>query len=137
MTSLHGVHVHGFPNLFLITPAQGANLISNITSNLVESGRTIACVVARALDAGADEVEVAEAAEAAGSRCSRSNPRSFGGDPSCTPGYYNNEGGEITRKMRISTSGYPMGPVAFFEFIDGWRTSRATFDGSASSAPAS
>ena len=57
-----------------------------------------------------------------------SNPRSFGGDPSCTPGYYNNEGGEITRKMRISTSGYPMGPVAFFEFIDDWRRS-GTFDG--------
>ena len=26
MQSLHGVHVHGFPNLFLITPAQGAKI---------------------------------------------------------------------------------------------------------------
>ena len=128
MSSLHGVHVHGFPNLFVITPAQGANLISNITSNLVESGRTIACVVARALDTGAAEVEVTEAAEAEWIEMLESNPRSFGGDPSCTPGYYNNEGGEITRKMRISTSGYPMGPVAFFEFIDDWRRS-GTFAG--------
>ena len=128
MTSLHGVHVHGFPNLFFITPAQGANLISNITSNLVESGRTIACVVRHALDCGAAEVEVTEAAEADWVAMLESNPRSFGGDPSCTPGYYNNEGGEITRKMRISTSGYPMGPVAFFEFIDDWRTS-GEFDG--------
>jgi cation diffusion facilitator CzcD-associated flavoprotein CzcO len=122
MLSLHGVHVHGFPNLFLITPAQGANLISNITSNLVESGRTIACVVRHTLDAGADEVEVTEAAERDWVAMLEDNPRAFGGDPSCTPGYYNNEGGEITRKMRISTSGYPMGPVAFFDFIDAWRT---------------
>jgi hypothetical protein len=128
MMSLHGVHVHGFPNLFVITPAQGANLISNITSNLVESGRTIAAVVAHALDTGADEVEVTEAAEAAWIELLESNPRAFGGDPSCTPGYYNNEGGEITRKMRISTSGYPLGPVAFFELIDEWRRS-GEFDG--------
>jgi cation diffusion facilitator CzcD-associated flavoprotein CzcO len=123
MLSMHGLHVHGFPNLFVITPAQGANLISNITSNLVESGRTIAAVVRRALDCGADRVEVTEDAEAAWIEMLESNPRSFGGDPSCTPGYYNNEGGEITRKMRVSTSGYPLGPVAFFEFIGDWRTS--------------
>jgi cation diffusion facilitator CzcD-associated flavoprotein CzcO len=128
MLSLHGVHVHGFPNLFVITPAQGANLISNITSNLVESGRTIACVVRHALDVGADEEEVTEAAEQDWIEMLEGNPRSFGGDPTCTPGYYNNEGGEITRKMRISTSGYPTGPVAFFDFIDGWRRS-GTFDG--------
>ena len=123
MTSLHGVHVHDFPNLFVITPAQGANLISNITSNLVESGKTIASVVRHALDCGADEVEVTAEAEDAWIRMLDENPRSFGGNPDCTPGYYNNEGGEITRKMRISTSGYPLGPVAFFEYIDGWRTS--------------
>jgi cation diffusion facilitator CzcD-associated flavoprotein CzcO len=128
MQSLHGVHVHGFPNLFLITPAQGGNLISNITSNLVESGRTIACVVARTLDSGAEEVEVTGEAEAAWIDVLESNPRAFGGDPTCTPGYYNNEGGEITRKMRISTSGYPLGPVAFFDFIDAWRRSGA-FEG--------
>ena len=128
MASLHGVHVHGFPNLFVITPAQGANLISNITSNLVEAGRTIACVVARAVATGADEVEVTETAETAWVQLLEDNPRAFGGDPSCTPGYYNNEGGEITRRMRISTSGYPMGPVAYFDFIDEWRRS-GTFDG--------
>jgi cyclohexanone monooxygenase len=121
--SLHGIHVHGFPNLFIVSPAQGANLISNITSNLVDSGRTIASVVRHALDAGAAEVEVTSEAEQAWVAMLESNPRSFGGDPSCTPGYYNNEGGEITRKMRISTSGYPEGPIAFFEFIDAWRSS--------------
>ncbi len=58
MRTLHGVHVREFPNLFIIGITQGANLISNITSNLVESGRTIAAVVAHAVDIGAQEVEV-------------------------------------------------------------------------------
>ncbi|MGZ4713710.1 MAG: flavin-containing monooxygenase [Acidimicrobiia bacterium] len=128
MRSLHGIHVHGFPNLFVIGPSQGANLISNITSNLVESGRTIGCVVRHALDVGADEVEVTAEAEAAWVAMLEENPRSFGGNPDCTPGYYNNEGGPIDRRIRLNTSGYPAGPVAFFEFIDGWRTSGA-FDG--------
>ena len=38
MQTLHGIHVHGFPNLFIVGPNQGANLISNITHNLVEAG---------------------------------------------------------------------------------------------------
>ena len=48
MRTLHGIHVHGFPNMFIVGPNQGANLISNITHNLVEAGSTIAAVVAHA-----------------------------------------------------------------------------------------
>ncbi len=42
MRTKHGIHVHGFPNLFIVQPTQGANLISNVPHNLTESGRTIA-----------------------------------------------------------------------------------------------
>ncbi|MEK9749393.1 MAG: NAD(P)/FAD-dependent oxidoreductase, partial [Pseudomonadales bacterium] len=42
MRTLHGTHVHGFPNAFIVQPTQGANLISNVPHNLTESGRTIA-----------------------------------------------------------------------------------------------
>ena len=42
MRSLHGMHMHGFPNLFLVTPTHGANLISNIPHNIAESAATIA-----------------------------------------------------------------------------------------------
>ena len=42
MKSLHGVHVHGFPNAFFVQPTQGANLISNVPHNLTEAGRSIA-----------------------------------------------------------------------------------------------
>jgi cyclohexanone monooxygenase len=45
------------------------------------------------------------------------------GDTECTPGYYNGEGREATIRDRRNSSGHPLGAVAYFEYIDGWRTS--------------
>ena len=123
MQTLHGIHVHGFPNLFIIGLSQAANLISNITSNLVDAGTTIACVVRHALDEGATEVEVTEEAEQAWVGMLEGNSTAFLGNPECTPGYYNNEGGPIGRRERLNASGYPGGPVAFWDYIDRWRSS--------------
>ena len=123
MQSLHGIHVHGFPNLFIIGLSQGANLISNITHNLVEAGTTIAAVVAHALETGADEVEVTEEAEAAWVSMLADSIASFLGNADCTPGYYNNEGRPVGRRERLNASGYPGGAVAYFHHIDGWRRS--------------
>ena len=49
--------------------------------------------------------------------------RAFMGNPDCTPGYYNNEGGPIGRKERLNGSGYPDGPIAYWQYLDRWRTS--------------
>ncbi|MDO8362460.1 MAG: NAD(P)/FAD-dependent oxidoreductase [Actinomycetota bacterium] len=122
MRSLHGMNVHGFPNLFIVGPSQGANLISNITQNLTEAGSTIAAIVGHALAVGADQVEATAAAERGWIELLETNPRSFGGNPDCTPGYYNNEGGPIGRKERLGASGYPDGPVAYFDYIARWRS---------------
>ncbi len=122
MTSLHGIHVHGFPNLFVVGPNQGANLISNITHNLVEAGTTIAAVVRHALDVGAVEVEATAAAEAAWVDLLESSALGTFGDPDCTPGYYNNEGRPAGRRERLAMARYPEGPVAYFEHIERWRT---------------
>jgi cation diffusion facilitator CzcD-associated flavoprotein CzcO len=123
MRSLHGIHCHGFPNLFIVGMNQGANLISNITHNLVEAATTISSVVARALEVGATEVEATEEAEAAWVQSIESVDSAFLGNPDCTPGYYNNEGGAIGRRERLNFSGYPQGPVAYFQYIDRWRRS--------------
>lgn len=151
MQSLHGLHVHGFPNLFIVGPSQGANLISNITYNLTEAGATLAAVIAHAEGAGADEVEVTEQAEQAWVVLLEGSERGFIGSPDCTPGYYNNEGKTIGRRERLNGSGYPEGPVAYFHYIEAWRTSgdftglefrgrevsgAATANGSASGDPA-
>ena len=55
------------------------------------------------------------------------------GNPDCTPGYYNNEGEPIGRRERLNISGYPPGPVAYFEYIDAWRNS-GRFEGLTSAA---
>jgi cation diffusion facilitator CzcD-associated flavoprotein CzcO len=121
MQSMHGIHVRGFPNVFILGPSQGANLISNITHNLTEAATTIAQVVSHALEVGADEVEVSEAAERAWVQLLESSARSILGNPDCTPGYYNNEGKPLGRRERLNSSGYPEGPVAYFNHIDAWR----------------
>ncbi len=128
MRTLHGMHVHGFPNAFVVGLAQGANLVSNVTHNLVEAATTVAGVVAHALETGADEVEVTPEAEAAWVALLQSSERGFLGNPDCTPGYYNNEGRAIEAKDRLGMSGYPDGPLAYFDYIDAWRRTGA-FEG--------
>jgi len=124
MQSLHGIHVHGFPNLYVIGLNQGGNLISNITHNLVEAGTTIAAVVAHARDTDAEVVEVTAEAEAAWvDMIGSSGGVGFLGNLDCTPGYYNNEGRPTGRREQLNMAGHPGGPVAYFTHIDRWRRS--------------
>ena len=41
---------------------------------------------------------------------------------SCTPGYYNNEGKAIDQEIARYSGGYPKGPLAFFKYIQEWRS---------------
>jgi cyclohexanone monooxygenase len=121
MQSLHGIHVREFPNLFIVGPTQGANLISNITHNLVEAAATISTVVAHAQEVGAHEVEVTAQAESEWVALIDTHPGTIFGDVECTPGYYNAEGREQTQRDRRNSSGYPLGAVAYFDYINAWR----------------
>jgi hypothetical protein len=123
MRTKHGLHVHGFPNLFVVAPNQGGNLISNITHNFREAGSTIAAIVAHALEVGAEQVEVTQEAEDEWVALLESSERAFIGSPDCTPGYYNNEGRPVGRRERLNGSGYPDGPAAYFQYITEWRSS--------------
>ena len=127
MRTLHGIHVHGFPNLFIVQPTQGANLISNVPHNLTESGRTIATIVKHAIDKNASEVEVTADAEQAWLDLLLSGPGRMLGSSDCTPGYYNNEGQAPGPGSNFFV-GYPYGAMAFFAYIDNWRNS-GNFDG--------
>ena len=118
MRTLHGMHVHGFPNMFIVQPTQGANLLSNIPHNLVESARTIAILVRHALDVGAEVVEVEPGAEQDWVDLLRGGPPLAVSSADCTPGYYNNEGREEDQ-LRV---GYPAGATAYFAYLDDWRT---------------
>jgi cation diffusion facilitator CzcD-associated flavoprotein CzcO len=122
MRTLHGIHEHGFPNAFIVQPTQGANLISNVPHNLTEAGRTIAAVLRHAIDHGYREVEVTEEAEDGWVDLLLSGPGSLIGSPDCTPGYYNNEGHDAGPARQLFV-GYPLGAMAYFRYIDEWRSS--------------
>jgi cyclohexanone monooxygenase len=122
MRSKHGIHVHGFPNLFLVQPTQGANLISNVPHNLGESGKTIAAIVKHVLDRGARKVEVTKQAEDAWIELLLSGPGRMLGSRDCTPGYYNNEGQAPGPAARLNV-GYPQGAAAYFRYLERWRSS--------------
>lgn len=128
MVSLHGMHVHGFPNLFVVGFSQAANLISNVPHNYAEAAATIAAVITHAESSGAELVETTAEAQAAWIAELEAGGRRFGNMPDCTPGYYNNEGQDTGRRGLLNGLGYPAGPIAFFDYIDGWRTS-GDFDG--------
>jgi cyclohexanone monooxygenase len=127
MRSKHGIHVHGFPNAFIVQPTQGANLISNVPHNLTESGRTIAMVIRHALDGGFAEVEVTREAEDAWIELLLSGAGRMLGSPDCTPGYYNNEGQDPGPRARLNV-GHPQGAMAYFSYLDEWRNA-GTFEG--------
>ncbi|MDQ2649066.1 MAG: NAD(P)/FAD-dependent oxidoreductase [Actinomycetota bacterium] len=131
MRTMHGMHVHGFPNAFHVQATQAAALISNYPHNLTEAGRTIASVVSHALEQGHERVEVTQEAEDAWIDVlltgEGSGLASVFGSAECTPGYYNNEGMPAGPGARLWL-GYPGGPVAFFDLIARWRTD-GRFDG--------
>jgi cation diffusion facilitator CzcD-associated flavoprotein CzcO len=122
MRTKHGIHVHGFPNVFIVQPTQGANLISNVPHNLTEAGKTIAMIVDHAISNGFKEVEVTKEAEDAWIDLLLSGPGLMIGSPDCTPGYYNNEGQDAGPSRQFFV-GYPAGAMAYFQYIDQWRTS--------------
>ena len=123
MKSLHGIHVHGFPNLFVLQPWQGAALISNVPHNFTEAGATIARMIRHAIDEGFQEIEVTQKAQDAWIKLlRRGRGPMLGMLADCTPGYYNNEGQPLGEGAELMV-GHPRGPMAFFKYLKKWRRS--------------
>ena len=127
MRTKHGIHVHGFPNLFFVQPTQGANLISNVPHNLTEAGRTIALIIRHACEGRFKEVEVTKEAQDAWVALLLTGMGRMIGSQDCTPGYYNNEGQDPGPAARYAV-GYPQGAFAYFKYLESWRDA-GTFDG--------
>ncbi len=123
MQTLHGMHTHGFPNLFIIGFAQASNFVSNVTSNYPDIGLTLAAILTRAELLGARLVECTAQAEQDWVAQIEGAPVRLIGGSECTPGYYNNEGLPLERRHKLNGSGYPLGAAAWFEYIAEWRSS--------------
>ncbi len=121
LRSLHGMHVHGFPSMFVVSHMQGAFTV-NYPHLLDEAATHVAHIVRHALDTGLREIEVTATAEdewlATLAEAAR-DVRSF--QEQCTPGYYNNEGQSDGNGFLGSS--YGKGPLSFFELLAAWRQS--------------
>ena len=121
MRTLHGIHVRGFPNVFLVQLGQGGNFIANVPHNLTDAAKTIAAVITHMRDRGFDQVDVSTPAEDAWMEQLTPNPVMTSFLAACTPGYYNNEGrGPSPHSLLV---GYAHGAPAYFRYIDQWRGS--------------
>ncbi len=127
MRTLHGLHVHGFPNLFFVQQNQAAAFIANYPHNLVDHADTVATVISHAQQEGYSEVEPSAEAQQKWIEFLMTGPGARIGSTECTPGYYNNEGQGYGEQERFAL-GHPAGAQGYFTYIDGWRKS-GTFEG--------
>jgi cyclohexanone monooxygenase len=117
--TLHGMHVHGFPNCFIMSNAQ-AGFTANYPHLLDEQARHIAYIIRTGVDRGIRSVEATEAGEAGWVQQCIDKARDTGDFfENCTPGYYNNEG--KTSERSAQDGFYGGGSLEFFEILEDWR----------------
>jgi cation diffusion facilitator CzcD-associated flavoprotein CzcO len=117
--SLHGLHIHGFPNCFMLSITQSGFTV-NFPHMINEQAKHIAYVIERALDDGIQTLEVTEEAEAEWvDAVVQFGDRTVEFSENCTPGYYNNEG--QPEKSSRQNGFYFGGPTEFSEILEAWR----------------
>jgi cation diffusion facilitator CzcD-associated flavoprotein CzcO len=117
--TLHGIHIRGFPNCFMMSIAQSGFTV-NFPYMIDEQAKHIAYIVERALAKDIESLEASEEAEAEWVEAVlQRSARTAGFAEQCTPGYYNNEGksGGIGRQSGF----YFGGPTEFTEILEKWR----------------
>jgi len=118
-TTLHGQHVHGFPNFMLSTTRQ-ASWDNNFPFPQEIVATHLAKLIRRAMDAGADTVEVTAQAEADWVRYHEMlGERGFKRWQECTPSYFNQEGTADARVLRNGSFGGSI--LEFREILRKWR----------------
>jgi cation diffusion facilitator CzcD-associated flavoprotein CzcO len=117
--TFHGLHIHGFPNCFMMSIAQSA-FTANFPYVIDLQARHIAYLVERALREQIDALETSAQAEADWvAKVVDVGNRSTEFAESCTPGYYNAEG-QSTAKLRQGAF-YMGAPTEFAELLAAWR----------------
>jgi cation diffusion facilitator CzcD-associated flavoprotein CzcO len=118
--TLHGMHVNGFPNCFIMSNPQ-AGFTASYPHLLDEQAKHLAYVIGNGIEKGIREVEAsAEGEEGWVAQCiekARSTGDFF---ENCTPGYYNNEG--KTSELSAQNGFYGGGSLEFFQILEDWRS---------------
>jgi cation diffusion facilitator CzcD-associated flavoprotein CzcO len=117
--TFHGLHIHGFPNCFMMSIAQ-SGFTANFPYIIDIQAKQIAYCVERALREGIGELEASAQAEADWvAKVVEVGNRSTEFSESCTPGYYNAEG-QANARMRQGAF-FLGGPTEFADTLAAWR----------------
>lgn len=118
--TFQGLHVHGFPNCFVMSLTQSGFTL-NFPYLIDVQARHIAWVVGETLARGAETVEATAEGEA--EWCAEVARRAESFDPSfaeqCTPSYYNDEG--MPDAKSLDRNFFIGGPTEFAEVLEAWR----------------
>ena len=121
ITTLHGMHIHNFPNCYMMSIYQ-AGLTANFPHMLNETAINIGYIIGRALKEGVEVLEVSEKAEADWvAEVIRASKSDSSFQESCTPSYYNNEGKPWTKALQNVM--YTGDPGEFEKVLADWRKS--------------
>jgi cyclohexanone monooxygenase len=119
VSTLHGLHSRGFPNVFIISNTQ-SGFTANFPHMINEQSKHIAYVLKHAADHQVRTIEASQEAEDAWVQTiidlSIMRQKFL---EACTPGYYNNEGN--VQAMSARNGSYGAGPVAFAKVLEDWR----------------
>jgi len=120
--TLHGMTSRGFPNQFHTGFIQGG-VSANIPAMLEQQAEHIAYIVAEAVKRGATTVEPSQEAQDAWIKTiHETSVDTSAFDMSCTPGYYNNEGGGGGEGIRSNLGElYAPGFYVFDDLLKDWR----------------
>ncbi len=117
--TMPGIHMHGFPNCFMMSIAQSGFTV-NFPYTFDLQAQHIAWIIDQSLASGWKQLEVTAEAEAAWvAEIIKRGGQTTDFSENCTPGYYNNEG---TADARSRQAGFFFGaPTEFAERLEAWR----------------
>ena len=119
--TLHGMHVEGFPNCFLMSNSQ-AGFTASFPHMLNEQAKHLTYIIRRSMDEGLSSVEaVGESVSDWVERCIEKAGAGTAFLESCTPGYYNNEGKLSDRSVQNGFYGGGTGSPEFIAILEAWR----------------
>ena len=120
--TLHGMHIRGFPNCFIMNNAQ-AGFTASYPHLLDQQAKHLAYIIQTGIEKAARRIEVTEEGEAGWVKRCIEKARNVGDFlENCTPGYYNNEG--KTSERSVQNGFYGGGSIEFFKLLESWRAER-------------
>ncbi|HXC55179.1 MAG TPA: hypothetical protein VNU97_07795, partial [Rhizomicrobium sp.] len=119
VSTLHGMHARGFPNVFIMSNSQ-SGFTANFPHMLEAQATHLAHIVQECARRQVRVVEASQAAEDAWVQtivASALQRQRF--QEECTPGYYNNEG--KPSELAARNGPYGAGSIAFIKLMEDWR----------------